>query len=163
MLKVQQGMEREIGRMINMRLFPLSKPSLTFQEPLAGHTSGATWNMKTEPAGSWHDCQGSAECIIWPTGCQEKVALICKPKSISEQFLKNLNSPGVFYSPILLGVLQLWGDAKYVCGAHQLFWTTTAPAYVPPQQSSCAVVCRLSARHCSKVHFCHTIFVIVLL
>lgn len=153
-------MEKKTGRIINMRLFSLSKPSLTLQEPLADHTSGATWNMKTGPA-CMACMQRQCRMYYMAHRLPEKGCInIEKPASITEQFLKNLNSPGVFYSPFPLGAPQLWGDARNGCGANQLFGTTTAPAYVPPQQFSYCVICRLCARHCSKKQFYSTVFVI---
>lgn len=67
-----------------------------------------------------------------PQAARKRLHLYAETKSIPEQFIKNFNSLGFFYSPFHSGVL--WGDAKNGWGTNQL-WITTAPAYVPPTNS----------------------------
>lgn len=150
---------KKMGRMINMRLFPLLKARLIFQEPLAGHTSGVIW--KHENRTSW--CGRHAEAVqkvYGPQGARKRLHQCAETNIILDQLLNSLGSPGVFYSTFPLGVPQPWGGATDSHGANRLIQTTTAPAYVPPQLSSHSVFSRWCVIHCFQRHFYSVISVL---
>lgn len=155
-------MEKKIGRMINMKLFPVLKARLTFQEPLAGRTSGATWNMKTEPAGGACVQRQGRTYYMAHRLPGKGYFNVQKPTSSQNSSSKIYIALESFTLPSLLectalGWCKRWLWCKPVVLDHK-----SSCLCPPPQRFSCSVICRLCARHCSKKHFYSTIFVICL-
>lgn len=156
-------MEKKIGRMINIKLFPVLKARLTFQEPLAGHTSGATWNMKAEPAGGACVQRQGRTYYMAHRLPGKGYFNMQKPTSSQNSSSKIYIALESFTLPSLLechsfGVMQKKAVVQTSCSGPQKLLLVS-----PPQRFSCSVICRLCARHCSKKHFYSTIFVIDLL
>lgn len=154
--------KKKAGQMINMRLFPLLKTRLIFQEPLADHTSGAIW--KHENRASWYGRHAEAvQNVYGPQAARKRLHQCAETNIIPDKLLNSLGSPGLSYSASPLGVPQVWGGATNGCGANQTTWTTTAPACIPSQLSSWSLISRLHVIHCFQGHFYNAISVLSLL
>lgn len=147
-----RGWKKKKGRMINKRLFPLLKARLIFQEPLAGHTSGAIW--KHENRTSWYGRHAEPMLNAYgPQAARKRLHQCAETSIIPDQLFSTLRSPGVFHSTFFLAVPPLWGGATNGRGTNWSTWTTAAGAYTPPQLSSCSIISRLCDSHCFQKHF----------
>lgn len=96
--------------MINMRLFPLLRARLIFQEPVAGHTSGAIWKCENRTSSYGRHAE-AVQNVYGPQAAGKRPHQCAETNIILDQLLNSLGSPGVFYSTFPLAVPQLRGGA----------------------------------------------------